>query len=171
MTLVGLRPVFSAARVDNITASQGFSEAQMIPRCGKDLAKQKLKFSPRDCLRLTMLQGRDWTHSRELKAKGLACRLPRKLPTDPSETEGQSTCVLSPTHPNQRTPGYAVHGPLWVPMSACLYSGVRQRPLCDGKEVLCDSLDFWESPYVCPSTWARVDRCLCICPCHRASVS
>lgn len=85
LTLIGLRPVFSAARGDNITASQGFSEAQMIPRCRKDLAKQKLKFSPRDCLRLTMLQGRAWTHSRELKAKGLAHRLPRKLPMDPYE--------------------------------------------------------------------------------------
>ena len=171
MTLVGLRPVFSAARGDNVTASQGFLEAQMIPRCGKDLAKQKLKFSPRDCLRLTMLQGRALTHSRELKAKGLAHRLLHKLPMDPYETEGQSTCPLSPTRSNQRTPGHAVHGPLWVPVSACLHSGVRQRPLCDGREVLCDSLDFWESPYVCPTVWDCVDLCLCICPRHRASVS
>lgn len=101
----------------------------MIPRRGKDLAKHKLKFSPRDCLRLTMLQGRAWTHSRELKAKGLACRLPSKPPMDSSETEGQSTYPFSPTHLNQRTPGYAVYGPLWVPMSACLHSGMRQRPL------------------------------------------
>lgn len=61
---------------DNITASQGCSEAQMIPRRGKDLAKQKLTFSPRDC---------DKAHSDAGKG-----------PAPPKGAQGQGPGLLTP---------------------------------------------------------------------------
>lgn len=133
----------------------------------KGLGKAEAKVQPKGLFEAHYVaRGRDWTHSRELKAKGLACRLPRKLPTDPSETEGQSTCAPLPPHPPKpEDPRLCCP---WASVGAheCLFVLWGEAGPLAMVRSLCDSLDFWESPYVCPSKGSCGSGCLCICPCQ-----